>query len=131
MVAISVIYFLRDDKQDIDFLFPWFFHLLRHKNGNIRQSAVRMLCHEIGPLTVHLRVPGERSSNISTKKADQILFDLFDGLHMLSREFYQSKYKKYKYIDSLPSSQYKSIQLVLARMIDDCGEDYIKRMSRL
>lgn len=133
VVAVSVSYFLRDDKQDVDFLFPWFFHLLKHKNGNVRQSAVRMLCHELGPLTVHIRIPRERSfhKDLSPKKANQILFSLSTGLHMLVREFYQPKYKKYKYIDFLPSSPYKSIQLVLARMEDDCGEEYFKKMCHL
>src|SRR3989344_5644935 len=52
VMAISAMYFLHDREQDPDFLFPWFFHLLRHENGNVRQSAVRMLCHELGQLTV-------------------------------------------------------------------------------
>ena len=61
VIAISVIYYLHDEKQNQpDFLFPWLFNLLQHKNGNVRHAAVRMIDHEMGTLTVHLRFPGER-----------------------------------------------------------------------
>jgi hypothetical protein len=40
-------------------------------------------------------------------------------------------YKKYKYIDSLPSGIYKSVQLILIRMEEDCGEEYMKQMELL
>ena len=35
IMAVSVIYFLHNRENHPDFLFPWFFQLLRHKNGNI------------------------------------------------------------------------------------------------
>ena len=55
VVAISVLYFLHNKEDQPDFLFPWLFHLLLDKNGNTRQSAVRMIENELGPLTVHIR----------------------------------------------------------------------------
>ena len=117
VMAISVMYFLHDREQEPDFLFPWLFHLLKHKNGNIRHCAVKMLCHELGPLTVHIRFLGERSksTDLSPRQSDVILHDMYTGLEMLAREFYKTTYKRYKYIDSLPSGTYKSIQMVLAR----------------
>lgn len=36
VVAVSVLYFLHDRENQPDFLFPWLFYLLQHKNGNIR-----------------------------------------------------------------------------------------------
>ena len=118
VMAISVMYFLHDREHEPDFLFPWLFHLLKHKNGNIRHCAVKMLWHELGPLTVHIRFPGERSrsTDLSPRQSDVILYDMYTGLEMMAREFYKPAYKRYKYIDSLPSGTYKSIQMVLARM---------------
>jgi hypothetical protein len=40
VIAVSVIYYLHDKENQPDFLFPWLFHLLWHKNGNIRHAAV-------------------------------------------------------------------------------------------
>ena len=62
VIAVSVIYYLHDKESQPDFLFSWLFHLLWHKNGNIRHAAVRMIEHELGPLTYHLRCPGKKSS---------------------------------------------------------------------
>jgi len=118
VMAISVMYFLHDREHELDFLFPWLFHLLKHKNGNIRHCAVKMLWHELGPLTVHIRFPGEqsKSTDLSPGQSDVILYDMYTGLEMMAREFYKPAYKKYKYIDSLPTGPYKSIEMVLARM---------------
>src|SRR3989344_3761031 len=57
VMAVSVIYFLHDRENQPDFLFPWLFQLLQHPNGYIRYAAVKMISHEIGPLTYHLRFP--------------------------------------------------------------------------
>src|SRR3989338_1611081 len=57
VMAVSVIYFLHDRENQPDFLFPWLFQLLQHSNGYIRHAAVKMISHEIGPLTYHLRFP--------------------------------------------------------------------------
>ncbi|MBP7795885.1 MAG: hypothetical protein KA059_03815 [Elusimicrobiales bacterium] len=59
--AISVIYFLHELDKGSDLCFPWFFQLLENKNGIIRYAAVRMILHELGPLTVHIRCPGKNS----------------------------------------------------------------------
>ncbi len=128
VMAVSVIYFLHDREQEPDFIFPWLFHLLKHKDGNIRHCAVKMFWHELGPLTVHIRVPWwkSKSNELSPKRSDQILFDLFTGLEIMANEYFVPAYKKYKYIDSLPSGTYKSIQMVLARMRDDCGDKILE-----
>jgi len=122
VMAISVIYFLHDKEDQPDFLFPWLFQLLQHPNGYIRYSAVKMISHEIGPLTYHIRFPKEKSGldRFSPKQADYILHSLFMNLNILANSIYESKYKKYKYIDSLPASPYKSVQMVLA----DLEESY-------
>lgn len=136
VVAVSVLYFLHDQEDQPDFLFPWFFQLLQHENGNIRQAAVRMVGHELGPLTFHIRFPREKSSfhKFSSEQADSILFGLFTNLNNLAVNLWKPEYKRYKYIESLPTGTYKSVQLILSRMEDDCGTgkflEYQNRQNR-
>jgi hypothetical protein len=124
VIAISVIYFLHDRESQPDFLFPWLFQLLQHKNGNIRHSAVRMIEHELGSLTYHIRLPGEKSSShkFSPEQADSILFGLRANLNTLSTSSWKDSYRRIKYIDRLPSGTYKSIQLILSVLDDYCSE---------
>lgn len=124
VMAISVIYFLHDRENEPDFLFPWLFQLLQHQNGYIRHAAVKMFSHEIWPLTVHIRVPGRKSDRLEPKQANNILYFLLTNLNRLSSTLWQPKYKKYKYIDSLPASPYKSVQMVLAGLEESCGKKY-------
>lgn len=133
VMAVSVIYFLHDRESQPDFLFPWLFQLLQHPNGYIRHAAVKMICHEIGPLTYHIRFPGEKSDwhKFSPEQADSILYSLFVSLNQLMSVLYQPKHKKYKYIDSLPPSPYKSVQMVLFELEDSCGKKYTDRFSYL
>ncbi len=126
VVAISVIYFLHGREEQPDFLFPWLFQLLQHSNGIIRYAAVRMICHELGTLTVHVRIPDYKSDRLKPKQADNILHGLFVNLNRLLVISWEPKYKRYKYIDSLPASPYKSAQMVLAKMEEFCGRKYFK-----
>lgn len=133
VMAISVIYFLHDMEAQSDFIFPWLFQLLQHSNGYIRHAAIKMISHEIGPLTVHLRFPGEKSTfgeRLRLEQADNILYSLFVSLNQLMATLWQPKYKRYKYIDSLPASPYKSVQMVLFELEDSCGKKYIDRLVR-
>ncbi len=131
VMAISVIYFLRNRENDPDFLFPWLFHLLQHQNGYIRHAAVKMICHEIGPLTYHIRFPNDKSdlNKFSPEQGDNILYSLFVNLNELSRVLWQPKYRRYKYIDSLPASPYKSVQMILFELENSCGKKYMDRIA--
>lgn len=133
VMAISVIYFLHDRENEPDFLFLWLFELIQHKNGYIRHAAVKMIFHEIGPLTYHIRFPNEKSDwhKFSPEQADNILYSLFVSLNELLSILWQPKYKRYKYINSLPASPYKSVQMVLARLEESCGKKYIDRFTYL
>ena len=124
VMAISVMYFLHSRENRPDFLFPWLFQLLQHKNGNIRHSAVRMVRHELGPLTYHIRLPGEKISprELSPEQADHILFGLHTNLNNLAAGSWNPSYKKFKYIGDLPSGTYKSVQLVLSLLNDYCSD---------
>ncbi len=130
VIAVSVVYFLHDMESEQDFLFPWLFYLIQHDNGNIRQSAVRMFRNELGPLTVHIRCPKNSfsSNKILNEKRDRILSDMYKELHFLLSKFYKPLYKKYKYVSSMPTGQYKSLQLVLGELEFDCGEEYTKKL---
>lgn len=129
VIAVSVLYFLRDKEDQSDFLFPWLFCLLQHRNGYIRHSAVRMLENELGPLTVHIRCSEYKQSKSKSERSNFILQNLFTGLNSLLSDLWKPVYKKYKYVDSLPACPYKSIQMVLSRMEYDCGKEYMKRME--
>ncbi len=129
VIAVSVLYYLHNKENQPDFLFPWLFHLLQHKNGNIRQSAVKMIGNELGPLTVHIRIPGYKQRKSKTEQSDFILLSLFINLNNLLAITWELKYKKYKYISSLPACPYKSIQMVLSRLEDDCGKAYTKQLK--
>lgn len=133
VIAVSVLYFLHNRENQPDFLFPWLFGLLQHDNGNIRHAAVRMIEHEIGPLTYHLRFPGEKPSlhEFTPEQADHSLFELFANLNNLAAGMWRPAYKRCKYISSLPSGPYKSVQMILAHLEDDCGRRYMARLERL
>ena len=130
VMAVSIIYFLHDRENQPDFLFPCLFQLLQHPNGYIRHAAVKMITHEIGSLTYHIRFPHEKSNwhKFSPEQADMILHSLFASLNGLLSALWQPKYKRYKYIDSLPPSPYKSVQMVLAELEYSCGKEYIGRL---
>ncbi len=133
VMAVSVIYFLHDREDDPDFLFPWLFQLLLHSNGTIRYAAVRMLSFELGPLTIYIRIPDFKPNgmtNLKPKQADAIIFSLFVHLNKLLKKVWKPKYKKYKYISSLPTSPYKSIQMVIARIEELCGDGYMSYLVK-
>ena len=70
VVVVSVVYFLHDREAEPDFLFPWFFQLLQHPNGVIRYATVRMLSHELGPLSVYNRIPGFKTDGLTIFKTE-------------------------------------------------------------
>ncbi len=126
VMAISVIYFLRDKEIDYDLFFSWMLQLLQHGNGNIRYAAVRMLETDIGPLTFHIRCPEYKHSKEKCEKADNVLHSLFLNLNRLSSSLLKPEYKRYKYIDSLPTSPYKSVQMVLSSLRESYNEEYFE-----
>ena len=129
VVAVSVIYYLHDREEQPDFLFPWLFQLLQHPNGVIRYASVRMLSNELGPLTAHIRIPNYKSDRLKPEQADSILYSFFVSLNGLPSALWQPKYKRYKYIDSLPASPYKLVQMVLAELEESCGKKYIDHLA--
>jgi len=130
VMAVSVMYFLHNRENQPDFIFPWLFQLLQHKNGNIRHTAVRMIEHELGPLTYHIRFPDKKNScgELSPEQADRILFGLRTNLNNLATSSWKDSYRKIKYIDRLPSGTYKSVQLVLSVLDDYCSESPDQQM---
>ncbi len=134
VMSISVMYFLRDKESQPDFLFPWMFSLLQHENGYIRHAAVRMFENELGPLTYHIRFPGEkmafRHEALSPELADNILYQLFANLTTLLNVLWKPAYKRYKYIHSLPTGPYKSVQMIFGELSEDCGDKYMEQLEK-
>ena len=132
VMAIGVMYFLHDKEAQPDFFFPWLFELLLNPSGVIRYAAVRMLSHELGPLTVYVRIPDFKPdglTDIKPQQADNILFALFTDLNKLLKKTWKPIYKKNKYISSLPVSPYKSIQMVMGEMEELCKDEYMSKLA--
>lgn len=124
VMAVSVIYYLHHHEHQPDFLFPWLFELLQHKNGYIRHAAVRMIQHELGLLTYHIRFPGEGRgfSGLSREEANEKICMLETDLERIAAQSWNPVYKKYKYIENLPSGTFKSVQLILSQLDDYCSD---------
>ncbi|MBD3245304.1 MAG: hypothetical protein GF335_04940 [Candidatus Moranbacteria bacterium] len=124
VMAISVIHFLRDRKENPDSLFPWLFELLKHPNGKVRYAAVKMFENELGPLTVHIRFPNDKYRQSKAKRSNEILKALVISLQGLLNILWEEKYEKYEYIRDLPASPYKSVQMVFGSIEEYCGRKY-------
>lgn len=123
VMAISSTFFLADEAQH-GHLFPWLFQLLQHDNGNIRYAAVRMFETCFGPMTYHIRFPDDPEQYKDYRMDNTLLKELFMSLHGLLSVYWDARYEQYEYINSLPSSQYKSIQMALVTLEDMCGEGF-------
>ncbi len=128
--AIATIYYLHDKELERDFLFHWLFMLLDSDDGTIRYSAVKMITNELGPLTFHLRCPEYEHPQEKVEEYDRILEQLFINLYFSFRNLWDPKYKKYKYVHKLPSCKLKSVEMLLARMRESCGDEYMERLER-
>jgi hypothetical protein len=117
--AISIMYFLHDkyDKKP-DYFFPLLLSLLENPNGTIRYCAYKMLVHDLGPLTVHLRIPDYEKSELDKYIAISILSKLHKDLMILHDKYFDKKYKKYKYVQDLPASTYKTVEMALYELDD-------------
>lgn len=51
------------------------------------------------------------------------------NLNKLLESVWRPKYKKYKYISSLPAVPYKSAQMVMARIEELCGAEYMGKLA--
>jgi hypothetical protein len=111
----------------IDFLFPWLFQIIQHSNGYIRHAAVKMITHEFGSLTYHIRFPNRGRNkyfvDLDPFIADEIIHNLYALLNQLLMEYHEPRFNRYKYVNSLPPSVYKSLQMVMTELIDMSGID--------
>ena len=74
----------------------------------------------------------KKESHSASRKVRKILYSSPAGNREIFKEIaeiiekapinYESKYKKYKYIDSIPASPYKSVQMILADLEESCCE---------
>lgn len=129
VMAVSVLYFLNDRDNQPDFIFPWLFSLLLHRNGYIRHAAVRMVTDELGPLTVHLRHPKDKYHKQKIEQSEAIIDSMFMALSSMLISTRDPKYRRYKFIDSLPASPFKSVQMLLRELEDMCGESHMRSLE--
>ena len=122
--ALSVIDHIYTKEKNYDILLPWMFQLLQHENGNIRFSVVKIFEFDIAYLSYHLRCEKEEKDKLKSEDADKVLHNLFLNLDHLITSLWKPIYDKYQYIDLMPASPYKSVQMVISVLIDFCGEDY-------
>lgn len=81
---------------------------------------------DIRPLTYHIRCPDRPHNQSRADKADQILFELYCNLQDLINDLSKPSYNRYKFIASLPTGPFKSIQMVMSQLMEDCGEEHMK-----
>lgn len=131
VMAISSMYPLGRKNKQPDFLFPWLFELMQHKNGNIRQAAIRMFEVELESLTQHIHFLDKESNilEVSYQEVDDILFSLYVSINDLMADHWKPEYKRYKYISSLPVGVYKSFQLLLCTLEELCGKEYLEQLQ--
>lgn len=128
--AISVMHFSYVWHKQPNILFPWLFFLLTHKNGNVRNSARRMIENSLAPLTTHLRGDFFKHTDKKIKEFNSILFAIYYDLNLLLDSTWEPKYERYKYVDSLPTSPYKTVQMVLCAFKRICGKDFTKQVQK-
>ena len=118
---------------------PVIYSVLEGETGNFRKAFVVFALKNKGKIlaekdgtrgdlifnNIRLEVDG---SNQKPKQADYILKSLFINLHGLMTALWKPKFKRYKYIDSLPASPYKSVQMVLAKIEEYCGRKYLDHL---
>ncbi|MDD4409936.1 MAG: hypothetical protein PHW52_04790 [Candidatus Pacebacteria bacterium] len=131
VIAISVIDFLSNEEKDFDSLFPWRFQLLQHPNGNIRFATVKMFERDIRYLTYHIRFPEYEHGKEKSERADNILNTLFLSLDRLLPKLWKPGYGRYKYIDFMPASPYKSTQMVMSKLRECLSPDESMDSQRL
>jgi len=59
-----------------------------------------------------------------------ILYWLYANLSAIMNDLWKPAYKRYKYIHSLPSGPYKSVQMILGELREDCGDKYIEQLEK-
>jgi len=131
-MSVSIIYFMRDETKSLELLYCWIFELLQHKNGYIRYAAFRMIRNDLGPLTVHIRHPNSIFKHTYTPEvSNNILLNLYVNLNNFSVQLNKPSYDKYKYVDQLPASPYKTVEMALEELEYLCGKVYMKNLERL
>lgn len=87
--------------------------MLQHKSGRVRYAMVRITFY----LTISLRLFNLDGGKLSPKQKKMIakhrlLFcELVEEVEQLIEKYFEPKFRKYKYIQSLPPSIYKSLQM--------------------
>ncbi|MCX6810411.1 MAG: hypothetical protein NTY30_01575 [Candidatus Berkelbacteria bacterium] len=113
---------------------------IQHPSGKIRQSIIKASDWLMMSINVdYIFYPQKNPTDEDKKKiaVDQLKFCQFvDKVGELSEKYYLPKYKRVKYISSLPVGEYKSIQMLLTEVLlrsygyERIYDDYLRRINR-
>ncbi len=109
--------------ENFDVFAKFFLRYIQHPSGKIRQAIIKAVDYLIFDLT--LGIDGnyyhEEKSKEEIKKIadrDKIRFGLFVTIiERLEEKYYEPKFKRYKYISSLPVGVYKSLQILIVEQL--------------
>jgi len=113
-----------------DFLLP----IIEHPDGKIRQAAIHAIEYLISDIRVDLHFDRDRVDNQNLKKAEfikivkknQARFGNFVmEIEALTDHYCEPRFKKYKFVSSLPPGPYKSLNKLITEVLLR-NEHYVK-----
>lgn len=105
--------------ENFDVFARFFLRYIQHPSGKVRQAIIRAVDYLIFDLTLDMNrnYQHKGKSKEALKKIiarDRMRFGLFViTTERLEEEYYEPKFKRYKYISSLPAGVYKSLQILM------------------
>jgi len=92
---------------------------IQHPSGKIRQAIINACSPLVFKITLKIKFEDEKGSTKGkTKKEDLMRFGRFvDEVIRLIEKYFEPKYRRYKYVSSLPPGVYKSLQKLISEEI--------------
>jgi len=114
-----------------DFLLP----NIDHPAGHIRQATIHAIEYLVTDLRMDLKFDRTRVDNENLEKAEYIKIvqknrarfgNFVMEIEALIDHYYQPKFKKHKYVSSLPPGPYKSLQMLITEIL--LRSDYYEKL---
>ena len=92
----------------------FFLRVMQHPSGKVREAAIRAIDWMIMDIHIFLDPPDGTTRDAITIKRNRIRFCHFVyAIELLCERYYEKRYSRCKYVSSLPSGIYKSLQRLL------------------
>jgi len=97
---------------------------IQHPSGKIRQAIIKISDYLIMDLRMDFKYDFVRTKDKNLNRQEIIVSNkkkfcsFVFSIEDLTRQYYESIFKKYKYVDSLPIGVYKSLQMLLANLLE-------------